>query len=186
MGDLGSIPGLGRSPGEGNDHPLQHSGLENSMDRGAWQAPWGLKELDTTEWLPLTHFLVAWILLQDSAGQECRQHMTKMTCLCTTVSGTSGGKIQRLGWLGGWELEFPEALFTHVSGAQAGTTQRLGLLSSMPTCNPQHSLDSSHYDIIRVVRLLLWGFEGKYSSQHGEATLNSMSQHWSHITSLLS
>ena len=36
--DLGSIPGLGRSPGEGNGYPLQYSGLENSMDRGAWQA----------------------------------------------------------------------------------------------------------------------------------------------------
>ena len=37
-GDLGSIPGLGRSPGEGNGNPLQHSCLENPMDRGAWQA----------------------------------------------------------------------------------------------------------------------------------------------------
>ena len=37
-GDLGSIPGLGRSPGEGNGNPLQNSGLENSMDRGARQA----------------------------------------------------------------------------------------------------------------------------------------------------
>ena len=36
--DLGSIPGLGRSPGEGNSYPLQYSGLKNSMDRGAWQA----------------------------------------------------------------------------------------------------------------------------------------------------
>ena len=33
--DLGSIPGLGRSPGEGNSNPLQYSCLENSMDRGA-------------------------------------------------------------------------------------------------------------------------------------------------------
>ena len=32
VGDLGSIPGLGRSPGEGKGYPLQHSGLENSMD----------------------------------------------------------------------------------------------------------------------------------------------------------
>ena len=31
VGDLGSIPGLGRSPGEGNSYPLQYSGLENSM-----------------------------------------------------------------------------------------------------------------------------------------------------------
>ena len=32
VGDLGSIPGLGRSPGEGNGYPLQYSGLENSVD----------------------------------------------------------------------------------------------------------------------------------------------------------
>ena len=37
-GDLGSIPGSGRSPGEGNVNPLQYSCLENSMDRGAWGA----------------------------------------------------------------------------------------------------------------------------------------------------
>ena len=38
VGELGSISGLGRSPGEGNGNPLQYSCLENSMDRGAWQA----------------------------------------------------------------------------------------------------------------------------------------------------
>ena len=37
-GDPGSIPGLGRSPGEGNGSPLQYSCLENPMDCGAWQA----------------------------------------------------------------------------------------------------------------------------------------------------
>ena len=37
-GDLGSIPGSGRSPGEGNGNPLQYSYLENSVDRGAWWA----------------------------------------------------------------------------------------------------------------------------------------------------
>ena len=36
VGDLGSIPGLGRSPGEGNGNPLQYSCLENPMDEGAW------------------------------------------------------------------------------------------------------------------------------------------------------
>ena len=35
-GDLGSIPGSGRSPGEGNGNPLQYFCLGNSMDRGAW------------------------------------------------------------------------------------------------------------------------------------------------------
>ena len=37
-GDAGSIPGLGRSPGEGIGYPLQYSCLENAMDRGAWWA----------------------------------------------------------------------------------------------------------------------------------------------------
>ena len=37
-GDMGSIPGWGRVSGEGNGNPLQYSGLENSMDRGAWKA----------------------------------------------------------------------------------------------------------------------------------------------------
>ena len=53
-GDQGSVPGSGRSPGEGNGNPLQYSCLENSMDRGALWAPcslWGLEELDMTEQL---------------------------------------------------------------------------------------------------------------------------------------
>ena len=37
-GDVGSIPGLGRSPGEGNDNPCQYSCQGNPMDRGAWRA----------------------------------------------------------------------------------------------------------------------------------------------------
>ena len=36
-GDLGSVPGSGRSPGEGHGNPLQYSCLENPMDRGAWR-----------------------------------------------------------------------------------------------------------------------------------------------------
>ena len=38
LGDLGSISGSGRFPGEGNGYPLQYSCLENSKDRGAWWA----------------------------------------------------------------------------------------------------------------------------------------------------
>ena len=49
-GDLGSIPGLGRSLGEENGYPLQYSCLKNSKDRGAWDR----KELDTAEGLTLT------------------------------------------------------------------------------------------------------------------------------------
>ena len=57
-GDPGSIPGLGRSPGEGNGNPLQYSCLEKIP----WQkslvgySPWGCKESDTTEQLSFFHF----------------------------------------------------------------------------------------------------------------------------------
>ena len=52
VGDLGLIPGLGRSPGEGNSYPLQYPSLENSKDYTV--SPWGHKELDMTE--HLSHF----------------------------------------------------------------------------------------------------------------------------------
>ena len=59
-GDLGSVPGLARSPGEGNSYPLQYSGLENSMNRGAWQATvHGVAK----SWIQLTHFHFHFVLI---------------------------------------------------------------------------------------------------------------------------
>ena len=56
-GDSGLIPGSGRSPGEGNDSPLQYSCLENPLDRGAWRATvHGTAESDMTE--QLTHSFI--------------------------------------------------------------------------------------------------------------------------------
>ena len=55
-GDLGSIPGLGRSPGDENGYPLQYSYLRNPMDRGAWHSTaYGVTKTqsDTTEQLTL-------------------------------------------------------------------------------------------------------------------------------------
>ena len=52
VGDLGLIPGSGRSPGEGNGHPLQYSCLENSMDRGTW-------------WVMVHGVSKSWTLLSD-------------------------------------------------------------------------------------------------------------------------
>ena len=50
VGDLGSIPGLGRSPGGGQGNPLRYCYLENPMDgEPGKQSPWGHKDLDTTE-----------------------------------------------------------------------------------------------------------------------------------------
>ena len=64
VGNPGSIPGSGRSPGEGNGYPLQHSFLENSMERGAWQTTvHGVAKSQT--WLNDWHFhfhIHTWLL----------------------------------------------------------------------------------------------------------------------------
>ena len=81
IGDMGSIPGLGKSPGGGHGNPLQYSCLENPMDRGAWWATvyrvtniqTQLKQLSThagsgmTETLWMSHFLrvLAFIINND-------------------------------------------------------------------------------------------------------------------------
>ena len=53
VGDLGSIPGSGRSPGEGNGNPLQYSCLENPMDGGAW---WAIVHGVAKSWTRLSNF----------------------------------------------------------------------------------------------------------------------------------
>ena len=67
-GDQGSIPGLGRSPGEGNGNPLQYSCLENPMDRGAWPATvHGVTKSQTrlSKFTSLLHFkaLTVWMTI---------------------------------------------------------------------------------------------------------------------------
>ena len=49
VGDLGLIPGSGTSPGEGNDHPLQYSCLENLMDRESWATVHGATEIQLSD-----------------------------------------------------------------------------------------------------------------------------------------
>ena len=60
-GDPSSIPGLGRSPGEGISYPLQYSGLRNSMDRGAWWATVHVIKKSRTQ-LSDFHFYFTYIL----------------------------------------------------------------------------------------------------------------------------
>ena len=60
-GDLGSIPGLGRSPGEGNGNPFQYSCLENPMDGGAW---WATVHGVAKSWTRLSDFTFTFTLNQ--------------------------------------------------------------------------------------------------------------------------
>ena len=67
---MGSIPGLGRSPGGGHGNPLQYSCLVNPMDRGAWRAiVQGVTELDTIEVTTHTLTIYTFMLSLDSRIQ---------------------------------------------------------------------------------------------------------------------
>ena len=80
--DVGSIPGLGRSPGGGHDNLLQYSCLENPMDRGArWAMVHRVAELDTIEvtWYACTCIIICFI----SLGQTSRRGMTGLYGKCT-------------------------------------------------------------------------------------------------------
>ena len=66
-GHLGSIPSLGRCPGEGKGYPLEYSGLEKSTD----YSPWGRKVLDTTERLSRPHPLHTTLSVKSFPGRLC-------------------------------------------------------------------------------------------------------------------
>ena len=72
MGDLGSIPGLGRYPGEGKGNPLQYSCLENHHGQRSLTgcSPWGCKELNRTEQLSTAQHIVALGFFGSSAGKK--------------------------------------------------------------------------------------------------------------------
>ena len=88
-GDMGLIPGSGRSPGGGNGNPLQSSCLENSMDRGAWQATvhvvinrhdWAMKHARTHSWRCSKRW---WC----SVAQSCLTLCDPMNCSTPGLSG---------------------------------------------------------------------------------------------------
>ena len=80
-GDLSLIPGLGRSPGEGNNYPLQWSCLNNPMDRGAY-SPRGRKESDTpwvTNTFTFTSLFVRWVWSHAHSGTKTSWVLTSMS-----------------------------------------------------------------------------------------------------------
>ena len=77
-GDLGSIPGLGRSPGEGNGNPFQYPCLVNPMDWGAWQSsPWGHNsQLGLSDQAAAA--LPTWTSLCCAWRERCKQERPKL------------------------------------------------------------------------------------------------------------
>ena len=85
MRDLGSIPGLGRSPGEEKVYPFQYSGLENSMD-----SPWDLKESDTTERLSLSLSITFTCIKEIASGELFFGTGNSARCSVVTQRGAMG------------------------------------------------------------------------------------------------
>ena len=80
IGDVGSIPGSGRSPGEGHGNPLQCSCLQNSMDRGTrWATVHGVTESDMTE--QLTHTQLFLVKIMSPKSSQSAHLETQITAL---------------------------------------------------------------------------------------------------------
>ena len=103
MRDLGSIPGLGRFPGEENGNPLQYSCLENPMDGGAWcrLLSRGYKESGTTERLHFHFFTFTRLLVLKSLVNfhSCPENpMNSMNSMCSEVKSLSCVRLFATPW----------------------------------------------------------------------------------------
>ena len=87
--NLGSIPGSGRYPGEGNGNPLQYSCLENHMDRGAW---WATVHGVAKSWTQLSNFTFHFHALK-------KEMATHSSVLAWRITGTGEpGGLPSMGW----------------------------------------------------------------------------------------
>ena len=97
-GDLGSIPGLGRSPGGGHGNPLQYSCLENPHGQKslASYSPWGHKELDPNEQLSTTqHMLIQSACISWFLGTQGPESLTDSSS-AAMQSGSNAKRTQQL------------------------------------------------------------------------------------------
>ena len=90
-GDLGSIPGLGRSPGEGNGNPLHYSCLGNPMDRGAWWATVHGVVRVGYDWA--TSLSLSWIIAVTVQGNGTRNFYHWQHLLKTSLRHFPGGPV---------------------------------------------------------------------------------------------
>ena len=103
---MGSIPGLGRFPGEGNDYPLQYSYLENSMDRGDWWVTvHGLAKVSGQDWAINTFTFTVVILF----GAWGRENTNILTCLFAHVTYIHRGYRILPPWL--LEIRYKDVAF---------------------------------------------------------------------------
>ena len=115
--DLDLIPGLGRSPGEGNGYPLQYSGLEDFMNSGAWQAT--VYEVAKSQtWLRDFHFILLHFRVNRS---EDNCHWKR----CVLYSKIPSDRVQFSSW---WAKRGSMGSITRQGEKGTGQVLLLGLL----------------------------------------------------------
>ena len=114
-GDPASIPGLGRSSGEGNGNPLQYSCLKNSMDRGAWQATvHRVAKLDTTERLILSFSQLTYRLPRSRANHLVGGQGVEASLIAQLVKNPPAVQETPV-WFLGWKDPLEKGQATHSS-----------------------------------------------------------------------
>ena len=127
VGDLGLIPGLGRSPGEGKGYSLQYSGLENSMDHGV---------AESRTWLSVFHFFHFW----EDPPRRGNGYPLQYSCLGNARGAwraTAHGVTKQLGWLINWMTMSkgprpPATVVALPAGTLSGHCRQVGLPPSPP------------------------------------------------------
>ena len=122
VGDLGLIPGSGRSPGEGNGNPLQCSCLENPMDQGAWWATiHGVAKSRTQQWFHFTSLHFKYGLLGGSVVKNTRvQSLGQEGPSEKEIATDSSILAWKILWTGG------PAGYSSWGHRESDTTERLG------------------------------------------------------------
>ena len=146
--DIGSIPGLGRSPGGGNSNPVQYSCLENSMERGAWQATVHGSQWVGHDWATehTRHRLILLKRYQDFQTTKCcTMRRYRITSLVRSLYITKSGRPK-------WSSTHHAIKVVVRNDSKAISWLQSYKLSSHPHLTELFSIQIQSFDLLRTIK----------------------------------